>query len=87
MADAAEISARPRRSALYMPGANPRALDKGRTLAADVLIASDGPRLQSDTPTMFMGARGGIAFDLIVDPRQTTVFTPKAGRASRPWTT
>jgi citrate lyase subunit beta/citryl-CoA lyase len=29
---------RPRRSALYMPGANPRALDKGRTLAADVLI-------------------------------------------------
>ncbi len=29
---------RPRRSALYMPGANPRALDKGRTLPADVLI-------------------------------------------------
>ena len=38
-------------------------------LAADVLIASDGPRLQSDTPTMFMGARGGISFDLIVDLR------------------
>ena len=29
---------RPRRSALYMPGANPRALEKGRTLAADVLV-------------------------------------------------
>lgn len=29
---------KPRRSALYMPGANARALDKGRTLAADVLI-------------------------------------------------
>ncbi len=29
---------RPRRSALYMPGANARALDKGRSLAADVLI-------------------------------------------------
>lgn len=29
---------RPRRSALYIPGANARALDKGRTLAADVLI-------------------------------------------------
>ena len=39
-------------------------------LSADVLIASDGPRLQSDTPTMFMGARGGIAFDLIVDLRE-----------------
>ncbi|MBB5515590.1 acetylornithine deacetylase/succinyl-diaminopimelate desuccinylase-like protein [Rubricella aquisinus] len=38
-------------------------------LAADVLIASDGPRLQSDTPTMFMGARGGISFDLVVDLR------------------
>ncbi|MHA3915707.1 M20 family metallopeptidase [Halovulum sp. GXIMD14793] len=39
------------------------------SLAADVLIASDGPRLQSDTPTMFMGARGGISFDLIVNLR------------------
>ena len=29
---------RPRRSALYMPGANARALEKARTLAADVLI-------------------------------------------------
>jgi citrate lyase subunit beta/citryl-CoA lyase len=31
-------SVRPRRSALYVPGANARALDKGRTLAADCLI-------------------------------------------------
>jgi acetylornithine deacetylase/succinyl-diaminopimelate desuccinylase-like protein len=38
-------------------------------LAADVLIASDGPRLQPDTPTMFMGSRGGINFDLVVDLR------------------
>ncbi|CAB3871576.1 (3S)-malyl-CoA thioesterase [Achromobacter animicus] len=29
---------RPRRSVLYMPGANPRALDKARTLDADALI-------------------------------------------------
>jgi citrate lyase subunit beta/citryl-CoA lyase len=29
---------RPRRSVLYMPGSNPRALQKGRTLAADGLI-------------------------------------------------
>lgn len=39
-------------------------------LAADVLIASDGPRLQPDTPTMFMGARGGVSFDLLVDLRE-----------------
>lgn len=29
---------RPRRSMLYMPGSNPRALEKGRSLAADALI-------------------------------------------------
>ncbi len=32
------VSVRPRRSVLYMPGSNPRALEKGRTLAADGLI-------------------------------------------------
>src|SRR5437660_966468 len=29
---------RPRRSVLYMPGSNPRALEKGRQLPADALI-------------------------------------------------
>lgn len=38
-------------------------------LKADVLIASDGPRLQIDTPTLFMGSRGGISFDLKVKLR------------------
>ena len=38
-------------------------------LAADVLIASDGPRLAPDRPTLFMGARGGLSFDLTVDLR------------------
>ena len=33
-------------------------------LSSDVLIASDGPRLQPETPTLFMGARGGVTFDL-----------------------
>src|SRR6266849_5254008 len=33
-----EALARPRRSALYVPGANARALEKARGLAADVLI-------------------------------------------------
>lgn len=32
------MTIRPRRSALYMPGSNARALDKARTLAADTLI-------------------------------------------------
>lgn len=29
---------RPRRSVLYMPGSNPRALDKGRSLACDAIV-------------------------------------------------
>jgi len=32
------VAVRPRRSVLYMPGANPRALDKARSLDADALI-------------------------------------------------
>ncbi len=33
-------------------------------LAADVLIASDGPRLQRDRPTVFLGTRGVVNFEL-----------------------
>ncbi|HYB09956.1 MAG TPA: M20 family metallopeptidase, partial [Alphaproteobacteria bacterium] len=42
---------------------------KGR-LAADLLLASDGPRLAPDRATIFMGSRGAMNFDLIVDLRQ-----------------
>ncbi len=39
-------------------------------LKADLLIASDGPRIAPDKPTMFLGARGGFPIDLIVDLRE-----------------
>ena len=39
-------------------------------LAADVLIASDGPRLAPDRPTIFLGARGAMNFDLVVELRE-----------------
>ncbi|HTT80466.1 MAG TPA: M20 family metallopeptidase [Stellaceae bacterium] len=39
-------------------------------LAADVLIASDGPRLAPQRPTIFLGARGALNFDLIVELRE-----------------
>ena len=39
-------------------------------LAADVLIASDGPRLAPDRPTVFLGARGAMNFDLVVELRE-----------------
>ncbi len=38
-------------------------------LKADVLIASDGPRLQPQRPTIFMGTRGALNFDLSLDCR------------------
>lgn len=38
-------------------------------LAADVLIASDGPRLRADAPTVFLGSRGVANFDLGVTLR------------------
>ncbi|EAQ04286.1 hypothetical protein OB2597_09089 [Pseudooceanicola batsensis HTCC2597] len=39
-------------------------------LTADVLIASDGPRLQPEVPTIFMGSRGGATFDLVVETHE-----------------
>ncbi len=37
--------------------------------AADVLIASDGPRLSEERPTIFLGARGAFPIDLWIDAR------------------
>lgn len=38
-------------------------------LAADLLIASDGPRMATDVPLVFLGARGAVNFTLSVDLR------------------
>jgi acetylornithine deacetylase/succinyl-diaminopimelate desuccinylase-like protein len=39
-------------------------------LAADVLIASDGPRIARDRPTVFLGSRGVANFDLTLRLRE-----------------
>ncbi len=39
-------------------------------LRADVLIASDGPRVAPNQPTMVLGVRGAMEFSLIADLRQ-----------------
>ena len=39
-------------------------------LAADVLIASDGPRLRADRPTVFLGSRGVANFELVLQSRE-----------------
>jgi acetylornithine deacetylase/succinyl-diaminopimelate desuccinylase-like protein len=38
--------------------------------AGDVLIASDGPRVRPDRPTMTLGCRGALNFDLVCDLRE-----------------
>jgi acetylornithine deacetylase/succinyl-diaminopimelate desuccinylase-like protein len=38
--------------------------------AADVLIASDGPRVRPERPTMTLGCRGALNFDLVCDLRE-----------------
>lgn len=38
--------------------------------AADLLIASDGPRLRAERPTVFLGARGSLNFDLSIEARE-----------------
>ncbi|MDQ4061270.1 MAG: M20 family metallopeptidase, partial [Pseudomonadota bacterium] len=37
---------------------------------ADVLIASDGPRLSAERPTVFLGSRGALAFDMWIEARE-----------------
>jgi len=51
------------------PGFHSFCRDHRRDLAADILVASDGPRLHADQPTVFLGARGALNFDLIIDAR------------------
>ena len=41
-----------------------------KALSADVLIASDGPRLRSARPTLFLGSRGAFNFELDVNLRE-----------------
>lgn len=59
---------RPRRSALYMPGANPRALEKGKTLPADTLV---------------LDLEDGVLPEKKAEARQRIVDTIKAGGYGR----
>jgi acetylornithine deacetylase/succinyl-diaminopimelate desuccinylase-like protein len=52
------------------PGLRDICEQHAKKLKADVLIASDGPRLSAARPTLFLGARGGFTFDLWIDARE-----------------
>lgn len=52
------------------PGLRELCLREKARLKADVLIASDGPRVAPERPTLFLGSRGAINFDITVDLRE-----------------
>ncbi|MDB5889319.1 MAG: putative peptidase [Polaromonas sp.] len=43
--------------------------EHAQRFAADLLIASDGPRLRAERPTVFLGSRGSLNFDLSIEAR------------------
>lgn len=51
------------------PGLREFVADNSDRLAADVLIASDGPRVDALTPTIFLGSRSALNFDLKIELR------------------
>lgn len=52
------------------PGLRELCEEQKDLLKADVLIASDGPRLNAERPTIFLGSRGGVTFDLTINARE-----------------
>ena len=51
------------------PGLHAFCAAQRQALRADVLIASDGPRVHADTPTLFLGSRGAVNFSLRLKSR------------------
>src|SRR5699024_10785283 len=51
------------------PGLSQFCADDREELAVDVFIASDGPRMSAETPTVFLGSRGTTLIRLEVDER------------------
>jgi acetylornithine deacetylase/succinyl-diaminopimelate desuccinylase-like protein len=52
------------------PGLREFCAQHSAELTADLLIASDGPRVAADRPTVFLGSRGAAAFTLRVPLRE-----------------
>jgi acetylornithine deacetylase/succinyl-diaminopimelate desuccinylase-like protein len=61
------------------PGLREMCEQRADELAADVLIASDGPRLTAQRPTVFLGSRGQVAFTLSVNLREGTYHSGNWG--------
>lgn len=51
------------------PGLRELCEENRELFAADLLLASDGPRLRAERPTIFLGSRGSVNFDLSIEAR------------------
>jgi acetylornithine deacetylase/succinyl-diaminopimelate desuccinylase-like protein len=51
------------------PGLRELCTEHQELLKSDLLIASDGPRLRAERPTVFLGSRGSMNFDLAIEAR------------------
>ncbi|MBE0463712.1 MAG: M20 family metallopeptidase [Halomonadaceae bacterium] len=60
------------------PGLEETCLAYQEALAADLFLASDGPRIRADMPTLFLGSRGVVQFKL-------GLHTGNGGRHSGNW--
>ena len=49
------------------PGLEKTCIAHQEALAADLFLASDGPRIRDDMPTLFLGSRGVVQFRLSLD--------------------
>ena len=85
-----DATARPRRSVLYMPGSNARALEKGRSLPADALILDLEDAVAPDAKDQARGqiaeavTAGGYGRRELAICGSTAWTRPGAGTTSRP---
>jgi citrate lyase subunit beta/citryl-CoA lyase len=73
---------RPRRSVLFVPGSNPRALEKSRSLAADGLIFDIEDAV---APEVKDAARAGVAAALIAGGYARRELILRVNRLDTPW--
>lgn len=65
------------------PGLREICQAESAALQADVFIASDGPRVNADRPTLFLGSRGSVVFELQLILRESGHHSGNWGGALR----
>ena len=61
------------------PGLAELCRDYREELSADIFLASDGPRLSAERPTLFLGSRGAVNFRLTINARDNAYHSGNWG--------